>query len=48
MWVPDYIHEYIARLDRHDGPDKTVPVLLLLTEKARQKEGRGVESHPEE
>ncbi|KAL9342158.1 hypothetical protein Peur_065483 [Populus x canadensis] len=41
MWVPNCKHRYVTRLDKHHEPDKIVPVFLLPTEKARQKEGRG-------
>jgi hypothetical protein len=41
MWVPDRTHVYVAYLERHNGPDKAVLVLLLSTEKAKQKKGTG-------
>uniref|UniRef100_B9GL10 Uncharacterized protein n=1 Tax=Populus trichocarpa TaxID=3694 RepID=B9GL10_POPTR len=39
MWFPDRIYGYVR--DRQDEPDKVALVLLLQTEKARQKGGRG-------
>ncbi|KAJ6947403.1 hypothetical protein NC651_001941 [Populus alba x Populus x berolinensis] len=35
MWVLDHSYGYIARLERHDGPDKATSVLLLPTKKAK-------------
>jgi hypothetical protein len=48
MRVPDRIYGYVTHWDRQDEPDKVALVLLLPTEKARQKGGRGVESRPKE